>query len=895
MAAISFSARFVLGPDHTCPPEQQALILVGDWGVGKDILCQRMCPGFTPEDGYHMHHRNNSAALNLDASLEPILLSSMGPKPKDWAALEQQLVKLQLNILNPFDNDENVVRMTPLVLIAKDVIGLCYNVARPETLERVVHKWFPKTCHYQPTTPLVLIGCPPNNILKSLSDPDPIEASSEESNPIPSQVPSPQMVTTEQVRQAAAEIGAVASLMWVDPEDGNTNGGFSNEQENDPALDEWSTDGSLHLNTTTSALSWQLRASSRSPQNERVPRFITLRVSTKENQGMGEIYYHMKSQVPKEKFIGYLITPPIRPSTDPLDFLPHELWTHIISLAILGEESVFDEITPHLVMVMMLVSRRWEAFLIQTPMFWTNIHIRDDLHDLHADIATCLHLSQDLPLNLYITLQCAGWASIRTILYPHRSRIKALNLLYKSPFGAQSDQVHGLWMSTIRDLSPLLHLTRITKQGPVHVRWKQNGLQTMQDLVSLRECDGVRFYLESLQWKNLQQAKSLRLKGDFLTAFPVLGENPSLEYLFFSQWDPKNDRSVAEIPHRPLLCKSLVYQDTRPSFPFGLFPKLPSLQSLHISVGTKLLTHLITEVTSMPQLKMVNLDVFVREDDGFELPTISLKHSGVHTLRMKFSRVEWDHDLVDFPAIRDLTALLIWALPCIEDLCLNYIRPGEMTNFLQHEGFLNPTELQLCLIGPNEKIHNQWMPPNLTKFQLVCNSMSPLRGPPSNIKELVLRAGYINNPEAGKHLMDVLAPWPALERLELTDTCISGTNATLPFLRELKLLSMPLSITEHFTRFCKDLALSPHNHPYLESISSSHIPEWDILFIMLERRNLYSPPGVHPICKLELPNRIPKGVFDSLHSVLECKTPQRPTNFELSLNGSIEIILDLSL
>ncbi|CAG8732094.1 14780_t:CDS:2, partial [Acaulospora colombiana] len=85
---------------------------------------------------------------------------------------------------------------------------------------------------------------------------------------------------------------------------------------------------------------------------------------------------------------GRPITPPIRPSTDPLDFLPHELWTHIITLAILNEESAFDEITPHLVMVMMLVSRRWEAFLIQTPMFWTNIHIRDDLDDLHAAIAT---------------------------------------------------------------------------------------------------------------------------------------------------------------------------------------------------------------------------------------------------------------------------------------------------------------------------------------------------------------------------------------------------------------------------------------------------------------------------------------------------------------------------
>ncbi|CAG8732085.1 14779_t:CDS:2, partial [Acaulospora colombiana] len=62
--------------------------------------------------------------------------------------------------------------------------------------------------------------------------------SSGESNPTSFQVPSPQMVTSEQVRQAAAEIGAITSLMWVDPEDGDKKGP-SNEQGNDPALDEF--------------------------------------------------------------------------------------------------------------------------------------------------------------------------------------------------------------------------------------------------------------------------------------------------------------------------------------------------------------------------------------------------------------------------------------------------------------------------------------------------------------------------------------------------------------------------------------------------------------------------------------------------------------------------------
>lgn len=208
-------------------------MLVGDWGVGQTALCERMNPGFAPLDGYHMHHHNNIVPFNPDASLEPLLLSSMGPKPKDWAPSEEQLVKLQLNILNPFDDDENVVRMTPLALLGKDVIGLCYNVAGFETLERVVHKWFPKICHYQPTVPVVLIGCPPNN------NTTPIEPSSGENESAPSDKAAPQVVTTEQVRQAAAQIGAIHSLMWVEPGVEDTNDGASTSQAHYSSMDDF--------------------------------------------------------------------------------------------------------------------------------------------------------------------------------------------------------------------------------------------------------------------------------------------------------------------------------------------------------------------------------------------------------------------------------------------------------------------------------------------------------------------------------------------------------------------------------------------------------------------------------------------------------------------------------
>jgi hypothetical protein len=108
--------------------------------VGKDGLCKRISPGFAPRNAHETSHRNNVIFVNLDASLEPILLSSLGPRREGSAPLNQQFVTLKLTILNPSDEDETVLRMTPSILKEQDVIGLCYNVARPETLERAVHK-----------------------------------------------------------------------------------------------------------------------------------------------------------------------------------------------------------------------------------------------------------------------------------------------------------------------------------------------------------------------------------------------------------------------------------------------------------------------------------------------------------------------------------------------------------------------------------------------------------------------------------------------------------------------------------------------------------------------------------------------------------------------------------
>ncbi|CAG8739423.1 12537_t:CDS:2, partial [Acaulospora colombiana] len=85
------------------------------------------------------------------------------------------------------------------------------------------------------------------------------------------------------------------------------------------------------------------------------------------------------------------------------------------------------------------------------------------------------------------------------------------------------------------------------------------------------------------------------------------------------------------------------------------------------------------------------------------------------------------------------------------------------------------------------------------------------------------------------------------------------------------------------------------SYPSLESIKLEAFMEYDILMIMLERRNLLTGPFIKKITKLHLLNPYPPEIRPVLRTLLDCKWVKRPSNRELSLACNAEIILDLSL
>ncbi|PVF97162.1 P-loop containing nucleoside triphosphate hydrolase protein, partial [Serendipita vermifera] len=75
-----------------------------------------------------------------------------------------------------------------------DVIAICYDCSRPETLHNAIYKWHPMILHHGPNVPVVLVGC-----RSDLKSKDPKQSSMS-------------FVTTEEAKKAARQIGAVDAL-----------------------------------------------------------------------------------------------------------------------------------------------------------------------------------------------------------------------------------------------------------------------------------------------------------------------------------------------------------------------------------------------------------------------------------------------------------------------------------------------------------------------------------------------------------------------------------------------------------------------------------------------------------------------------------------------------------
>ncbi|PVF94334.1 hypothetical protein CPB86DRAFT_689217, partial [Serendipita vermifera] len=128
--------------------------------------------------------------------------------------------------------------------------------------------------------------------------------------------------------------------------------------------------------------------------------------------------------------------------------------------------------------------------------------------------------------------------------------------------------------------------------------------------------------------------------------------------------------------------------------------------------------------------------------------------------------------------------------------------------------------------------------------------------------------------------------WPALERLRVHATAIHWSGTDLKYLRVLNLSTwVDKVVSNGVTSFLRDLACRPDSYPSLETIHLEECPEWDILVLILERRNLMTNSGARQISSVTFPFPPPYHLAVVIRGLLAGRWTARPSNRELSWLG----------
>jgi hypothetical protein len=138
-----------------------------------------------------------------------------------------------------------------------------------------------------------------------------------------------------------------------------------------------------------------------------------------------------------------------------------------------------------------------------------------------------------------------------------------------------------------------------------------------------------------------------------------------------------------------------------------------------------------------------------------------------------------------------------------------------------------------------------------------------------------------------------LSAWSNLRFLNLTSIDSSFHHFSSPTLQVLS-IHLPRN-TATGTALCQQLAIHGDRCPSLERLEFSECPEWDIFMIMLERRNCKPDSAVIPIQYIVLPARVPRIIRSAVRERIQGRRSPRPSNYELSLQGNIDILCDSDL
>lgn len=572
---------------------------------------------------------------------------------------------------------------------------------------------------------------------------------------------------------------------------------------------------------------------------------------------------------------------------DPLHFLPAELWIDIVREATIRAGTTMSTIDALLLLT--LVSSDWRTKLISAPRLWTDVTVGTGEADAQAKLETALWLSKDLHFTLRVMVPSLQWVENLPLFQMRAHRIKQIDFILAYGRGREPPDDYVVNEFIYDVFSSIGHFPTLQVMQ-VYIR--PQLLLNWQDIAT--RAPNLR-YVYSSTGVPLEVVRNLSLRVCTIDAQSdeVLQSLGDINHVEGLSWilaeDVKTYSKVCLPPSMPAL-RSIESFDILNSNFLLLLKLTGNLNTLIISIkdSWRHLYDLFNLLEHLPHLQALELYLHAISE-AILLPAMNLCKTGLQDLRISHSRKYTAEDSsldplfnlfpIYFPKLRGLEVKFIpWSTPLasfiksaatLRSLRVSYFTGNLFSNSIESSS-LQQLTLEDATIASFLALMENAKCPELSKLTFSGLDLGGETQPPNEI-----------------HYPGEIPPiYLTIETLE---NGLIHTRWETPKFRALRKLQLTGS-RDHSGVFLVDMIMDPCICPTLTEIGLQFVPEWDLLFLMLERRNRLQ--GIARIQTLTLPSPIPLVLLEPLTDLLGGRVANRPSNWDLSFCGCMEEYFD---
>jgi hypothetical protein len=597
---------------------------------------------------------------------------------------------------------------------------------------------------------------------------------------------------------------------------------------------------------------------------------------------------------------------------DPMDRLPPELFGMIVyaSLRYLSgrtDESFYDT---NRALLLTLVSTRWRDVILGMPSIWNNIQVDSRVPESLAKTVLCLALSRDLPIQLNLSFPIETWDSFLPILLENRHRIQGISVYLPYPWFYLTSQIQRV-VKTLEQLLPMPNLQRISTTymdapGDVILQW------LLDHCSHLHAVTGLYFREDMLHLNSVRELRSVFTRVSLETFMSAQANMPRLTDVVLHPPSPHIKHSSVPIlaPHpnsdplgwRDLTCWYPCFETV--SF---LMPRLTNLKGLTLRLQLPLLKPFLTQFHRLPQLLYLSLNLEMASDkpDDTSVFIDTRTNDQVISLKLTCSYADQSKHSIEHISLSSkfIGESLARMLPSLQEATLSVPASVGISPFYEGRGLSKLSRLDLTFSVVDITLdHCYESAPSLRSIYLTCPSVGWPSFSSSHATQVRFGHKAPENPGANNAFSRLDSKkWPALRKLSIYSRCLGGQALRLPYLRELELQIKSREWAESWqnsestTRLCKELATSATLLPSLERLSLWGFADWDILLLMIKRRNIVASHEVIPLKYLTVRACYPKELTLTIVSLLRGQFPDRWCLYDVSIHSTLELLCDSSM